>query len=1164
MNQTRGEKKEKMDIRAFFPETMSHTSTSSDMNVYTKKKIDLKNSQPINISKMTNLKSQQTRFGTTGYFNTASKEKAKLLKSQNKYYSPLSAAVSHRQSGDFTIKWDEEKGIKTWTKYLNLGYDDLVMYAWGKNEHFYEIVPIDHPFKLYFDIDKRYSGEDNVSEIMNELSILCKDILKIELGNGCYIARGDGEKDGDKYVSFHIVQDGKYFRNMDECKMVMKHFQYLVSTDDRFTNLRDGVLDFNVYKNNQAFKLPFQSKAFKSIIQKPLFMDGDDNGEGKPELKNFLLTHLPENPEFYDTSTFANIDIQPKKIKTKSGSTIEVGFDEAIVLKAFTEHIGESYEHPKPSGSKTDGLPYYLASIPNPPSCCRCGQGCGRKTKFAVKCCVARISDGSDEGFDLYWNWLNTNNLDRNEEYSHYKSLSTDRGWGWKMLFNLARIYNKYIEKNDSIFDPLFNHEPTYPCETKTINSRYIECDDFSFEHTLINNDIINIRSPMGTGKSYTLHKIFQSGLYKSILYMSCKRAFAASMGDEFECDGFVNYMDVEYKEQLTDYDRVICSIESIHYCRKNYDLVIFDESESLCDNLTGQMFIKNQPLQGAERIYDIVRQSRKVLLMDAYLCRRSFNFIKDILKDLLQTKKCFYLINEFKYPTRTYIETNKNGFIEMLKKKLAEGKRCGVVCGSKNLCDSISIECAGYESIIYSARNPLPIGTNVNEAWSKNQLLVYSPTITAGISYDPKDKDLWYDYLFVYCVNKGSCGFRDTIQAHKRIRNFKESTMYLCINDNFKGHKTEVMPLTLDQVADIEVKYKLQLFNDPPATLQMMDKLDWIYNINIHNKLEKNVSDILLRGFAKKYLYLENIIPEDTYESFEEFASDIDEWEWDSIELISHDKRAEIEYRQQDKSVNRVPLEDSEVQEFMKYDYYYEYIKENTPDDIKKAFFNEFYQTKELRDMNRNVRSFKKTIAECAYDFKKFNEYRELKMKDGVMPLEYMETFYLRQEHIFRFFDKLGFIHPDNPSGEKLSMSHQFKGKDLEQFISTYKDTSVEALNILLRDGRIRRATDKIGSVQIKSIFNQLLKDEFGMEIVGKGYKYETINGKKKKHTLMAIENDVEKPNDMMTEDMKKEVKQHSDKMRQLCFNKLHIHREGNEPADHDGHIFLDEDDDE
>ena len=1061
-------------------------------------------------------------LGIKMFYNTVKSEEAKKLKKANKYTSPLNMATSIQKPNEITIKYDEEKGQKTWCKYGNIDFNELNE-MWKTNNHLFEIIPTDKAHKMYFDIDKRYESEENSQDVLNMVYTLVKDVLKIDIKNKCSISYGKGTKDDYIKVSWHIiVNNGLYFKNMDDTKKATNLLKYNVITNDKYDILRDGVLDFAVYGNNQAFKLPYQSKAFKKIIQKPT-----KNGS---ELSEFLLTKIQENPKYYDVSKYANVDVKKKTIKTANGKKMSLNFDEAIIFKEYSQAFGSGFKLGKIEGKKSDGLPYYLNSIPN-------GKKVSRTIFKMVGWCISNITKNSEEGLKLLTKWTKKYNDDITEDdlRDDFMNNETTKGFRWKTLYNLARVFNKNMDNNTSIFDPLFNDKPTYNCDEKTINSRFIECEEFSMVNTVDKYDIINIKSPMGTGKSYTLAKVFDektkskkigtrsyNGIeedifsdpsikYKSIVYFSCKRAFASSMISDFKKYGFKNYLDIDDKSTIKDQNRIICSVESIQYCRDKYDIVIIDESESISDNLMGQMFIKNKPIEGATKIYDMITNSPKIMVMDAYLTSRSYDFIKDIYGDDIENKKGFFLKNTFKYAKRDYIEVDKMAFTKQIKKCLDEGKRCAVVCGSKKLSEYVIEQNPNYNIKSYNNKNPLPLSCNVNKEWSECDLLIYTPTITAGISYDVKEVSKQFDTLFIYSVNKGSCHFRDTIQAHKRVRVFKSNVIYICLNDKFKGHPYEIMPLTKDGVEEIEEKYKLQLFEDEVKTLANMEKLSYIYNINIHNKLEFNVSSLCLNGFAKRYLYEENIHPVGTILDETKLELDVEMWDWDDIEDIKYDEKLVIKNMLEDIRVNKPIVEDEKIKAYIKYNYQKEQVKEDIDPTIKREFFNKYYTEPSERKKLGSVRSFKQMLNDIEYDFINFQGWREDKGKEDEMPMEMYDLKLKRYEHLLKFFNKLGFIEEDT-----INIDKEFVGEDFKILVDDYKNIDVKSLNLMLTDGYLKWKKDELipelNTKQLKGLFTQLLKDEFGMECVNNGVKYIKVDGKKKKLTKMVIRNFVEK----------------------------------------------------
>ena len=1044
-------------------------------------------------------------FGKITYFNVANKTKQKILKSQNKYISPLAMAIENKKDNEIVVKYDKlEKGKTSFIgiNYLSLTYDELKKISWGVNNNLYEIITPQKPVKLYFDIDKRFVSEENDTLILNQLRNLVFDVLDIKLEDtDIYVCDGKGKKDGYIKSSCHIIVNDIVFKNMKELNKIIKHLQHKVITDNEYSELRNGVLDMKPYTKNQAFKLPYQSKVNQNIIQTP------NKEEDKPnkiyDLSKYLISNST-NTNYFDTTNFEDINVNDKVITNKKdGTKIKCNFEEGCIIQQLINAVGKDYILPPIINyTKNDGLPYYLKSIPN-------NGNVPYQVFKTIGFCISKITNNSEEGLSLWVEWTKPYKiLTNNDLRDDYNNHSIDKGYGWNLLYKMACYFNPKMKSNNDYYYPLFNDLPSYDVNTKIVNSRYLG-NSINIENIVNDYDIINIKSPMGTGKSHDLKKIFNDPKYEKIIYFSCKRAFASCMIHDFEKYGFKNYLNIENKSDIKNIDRLICSVESIHYCNNEYDLVIIDESESITDNLMGEMFRKNKPIEGGNIIHDIITNSKKIMVMDAFLSTRSFDFIKDIIKDDINNKKSIYIKNNFKYPLRKWVDCDKEGFVNELKKKLKDKKRCVVVCGSKKMSDIIKIDTKEFNIKCYDSSNPLSLSCDVNTEWSECDLLIYTPTITAGISYDNLEAN--FDNLFIYCVNKNSAHFRDIAQAKQRVRKFNSNKIYICINEKFKGHNKEQMPLKKDEIIKYEDKFKSQLFNDEIKSVKDMGKLDYLYNIHIHNTLERNISQRLLRPLAIEYLKRENILIDDV-SCFEgdDLFEDIEDWEYQNIndiDLETHSKYHEII---NDKSIDNIKLDNDKVKEYVKFNYKHNQTNTNISDDNLKDFFNEYYSDKYERKHNGNLRNFKRMMSDIKYDYKNFNDYLINKNKGNDLegkPRELFDMKLIRFQHLTKMFSELGII-KDN----KIDIDNNFTGDDFKKLSPFYNNLDVKTINSMLSEKNCRFQKDEnknITTRQIQSIFNNLLREEFNMQIIKNGVVNVRLNnGKRKQLTKMKVIN--------------------------------------------------------
>ena len=1053
-------------------------------------------------------------FGRYFYFNVG---KTTELKKANMYSSPLEVASNIKEKEHYLIKYDVEgKNERPYISYGGMSYNDIEN-IWQTNNNLFEIIntPIR---KAYFDIDKKFISDEDWENTLKALNTLLKREMKVDIFDKQKTAfcEGRGMKDDFMKISAHIIiNNDLYFESQSKQKQYMIYLHNIIENEDEFKLLRGGVLDIIPYCKNQAFKLPYQSKVFKNIIQTP--KNGYMNS-----LKDYLISIKEDKTTFYDVSK--SKDCKTIQIKTSGGRNRSFDYNLGVILREYKRAFPDNYKV-EIKQDKLSDIDFYMKSIPN-------NKKVSRQVWKTIGFCLSVIYKNNNEGLIKWWEWtkLYDENITIEKLKPIYESHSL-KGYGLNTLRKIASIFNNNIENDNSGLDYLFDYKPPYNCNELTIKSKYIDCEEFDILNEMKKHKIMTIKSPMGSGKSYTMKRIFEkknkdkSLRYKTILYLSNKRAFSCSMEFEFQNYGFENYINIDNKSLLESKNRLICSLESIKYCKDKYDLVIVDESESIADNMSGEMIKKNEPIDNLLKYHSILTKSKRVFFMDAYLSQRTFKMIVDLFGDTLQDKKPFHLHNTFLNPERKYIEMGKPTLINKLIERLNDGKRCVLVSGSNtfniNVKESVLEQTDIKEDEIkfYSSKNPLPLNTNVNEEWSKCKLLLYTPTITSGISYD--NKDFLFDNLFIYCVNKGSCHFRDTIQAHKRVRHFKDNKIYIIINEEFQGFDRSTMPRTFYGVKQLNEKYKRKLFDEDIKSLKDIERLNFVYNVNNYNILERNISSLDLGKFAQRYLKMENITMEKFTEDFKDdnLLCDVgwDEWNFNNIEFISQDNADLLSQLISNGSNN---IEDNEIQQLIKFHYIKNAVEiKKKPDkygveedffeiiddkiDIKRRFFDKQFSEKATRDTAQSVKDFKKLLYEIKFDYSKLNEHPIInKMRlNGVYELYEMK--YKRYEYIFDFMKHLKII--DNG---KINIDKLFTGDDFIPLIDKYENVDIKTLNCLLNEKAIKRKKGvKITSRQVQAIFNNLLKDEFHMEIKNaKKDKYIKVNGKKKKITSFHI----------------------------------------------------------
>ena len=104
----------------------------------------------------------------------------------------------------------------------------------------------------------------------------------------------------------------------------------------------------------------------------------------------------------------------------------------------------------------------------------------------------------------------------------------------------------------------------------------------------IMHNNLVFIKSPMGSGKTHSISKYFET--HKYVLYISTRITFTQSVGSKYQLKSYL-----EAKTEMTSLEfteenpKWIVQIDSLHLFKnlECADLIIVDEVESLFDQIT-------------------------------------------------------------------------------------------------------------------------------------------------------------------------------------------------------------------------------------------------------------------------------------------------------------------------------------------------------------------------------------------------------------------------------------------------------------------------------------------------------------------------------------------------------------------------------------------------
>ncbi len=331
------------------------------------------------------------------------------------------------------------------------------------------------------------------------------------------------------------------------------------------------------------------------------------------------------------------------------------------------------------------------------------------------------------------------------------------------------------------------------PADCKNIYSSK-ELKDFEYVDTLC------IRAGMKMGKTKKLveyvNKYFNDTDYytNNIILVSFRQTFSKEVQNKFK--GFVLYNEVS--GELND-SRVIIQVESLHRItigagKHRPDLLILDECESIFDQFDSGLHKKFAESWAVFKW--LMAYSSHLVCMDANLSNRTYEIISRMRSKFLPTIN--YHFNSYQNATDdTYnITVNKSEWYLDLYNSLGSGNKIAVAISSlteaKVLYEGIMSKYPTLKIGFYSSKTPMSEKklhfSNVDEYWSCYDVLIYTPTVSAGISFEKPH----YDKLYAYFTDS-SCHAEVCIQMIGRIRNLKSKNYVVCIDSTRRNLPVDV-----------------------------------------------------------------------------------------------------------------------------------------------------------------------------------------------------------------------------------------------------------------------------------------------------------------------------------------------------------------------------------
>ncbi|KAJ3020551.1 hypothetical protein HKX48_000630 [Thoreauomyces humboldtii] len=566
----------------------------------------------------------------------------------------------------------------------------------------------------------------------------------------------------------------------------------------------DG-FDPSVYCKNKNFKCINQSKIAKPVQG---WIEGS-----KSDLDHLVLHGIDFNSsQDIEGMTFDGIEI-PHEPESTDMIPVETKID---ILSIPQQSLPVPVNFDIMTAMPLD----ILAKLPNPPK--NAPGGLNHNLIWQVMCWAKQ----SGIAFTQFWQW----NLQKNnsvERFKRYQKQWDKCDYKTSSRTINAMLLRTYPKINETQVTKVFREQFDIP-DVKIVDSEFLHADHIAHWRT---KKFTVLVSPMGrnkTGATIDWISPFVKTQNMSVLWISPRITLSQNtlqrLNDTLQSLNdkgleFHNYKDISKKAKLagemSKHDHLICSIQSLHYLDRNYDIIVADEWDTIASTFARDCKTHKHLAANWAIWMSQLNKAKKVIIMDAFSTMLTHNLLEHFRQKSLhsvmdtvtkttmlgsmpltftRTKRVEQNMYEFvnlphKPSPRKFVEAGdfKQWLWEILS-ALDDGKKIYVFTpfrGGKKGVEHITQVISDHmhfnrsQIVSYYAEKDEEKKrlSEVETVWSKPELrcVVTNGTISVGVNFNKPDV---FDKLFVFYSPQ--IPPRDFFQAIYRVRHPKDKTMCL------------------------------------------------------------------------------------------------------------------------------------------------------------------------------------------------------------------------------------------------------------------------------------------------------------------------------------------------------------------------------------------------
>lgn len=358
----------------------------------------------------------------------------------------------------------------------------------------------------------------------------------------------------------------------------------------------------------------------------------------------------------------------------------------------------------------------------------------------------------------------------------------------------------------------------------------------------------------MGTGKTKTLISLVRGFFVdKRIMYLSYRQTLSKNI--EGTIPEFYNYMNDATDLHLKD--KIIIQIDSLPKLGNNgeyfyYDFIIMDEIESLLYHMNSKTI--RERMLVCEILEQFIKGAPWIIALDADFGQRAYDFLSEI------KQKPRIIINNFKPKQKRVFYFSKNYGKRMFQihEDLKNKKNIVIVTLAIGIANEIYKQIKDYNVVLHTSMTDDKLKEeliHVNSFWTQKQVVIYTPTIDAGIDFNVKD---YFDVMYCFACKLSSTP-RSLLQATGRVRHLKDNNIRTHIHPSMFTKGKKILS-TLVEEEDFIIKQskhltKTQIEEIGENKFKLITCKNHYTKLFAHNRLEKAYSESIFFSVLKELI---------------------------------------------------------------------------------------------------------------------------------------------------------------------------------------------------------------------------------------------------------------------------------------------------------------------